>query len=448
VEVTHNPQIRAPALDELVSGIDAGGRRKNTDCAIILPFNGETGCVRAHLRLLEFQTEQDFDVILVSSSSPVLEKKPARTRYGTVSIKLKKPLGAGAFYVGQKYAFENGYRTIILADADALPAHRHLVGRLKTAVASDNSAIHIPKASSIRRGSPSRSIHWYGAMHSRALAKSGFTFLPLYFGGVDDELQARMQDAGIRIRYLDGVSVSHPLYKPMPLPAATARALNDIRNRAPQFYRFPPSLWPVMPIFSALSMFSFRDNAGRHEGRIGLASSALSSMVRGTIPCQHFTDASVRIQPYPACRLEDALSHENPAKAIALCMEVGDSGFPKFQDACKKRGIPCEMIFFEESGNPLSYSHNLLAGPFISGSVVVFSDWRLFFNPLLLLYRRAYLHDGKSTWLVADEGSLIKRAGSFILTTFSFMALAAAYFPASLISWLRVGKSRLRYGLE
>jgi hypothetical protein len=430
-----------------VSGIDEDGKGKNADCAIIIPFSGETECVRAHLRLLESQTEQDFDVILVSSSIlPILDETPGGSRYGTVSIKLKKPLGAGAFYVGEKYAFDKGYKTIILADADAMPNSPELVRRLKTAVAFDNMAVHIPKASSVRRGSPTRSIHWYGAMHPGVLAKSGFTFLPLYFGGVDDELQSRMQDAGIRVRYLDDVSVSHPLYKPMPLPAATARALNDIRNRAPQFYRIPPSLWPVMPVFSAFSMLSFCDNQGRYGERLGLALRALSSMVRGLR--QPFSDKGVRLQHYPACRLEDAFSQDGPAKAFALCMEVGESGFPRFQDACKRRGIPCEKIFFEESGNPISYSLRLLAGPFMSGTLVVFSDWRLFFNPILLLYRRVYLHDGKSTWLVANEGSLIKRIGSLILTTVSFMALAAAYLPASLVSWLRVGKSRLRYGLE
>lgn len=443
---------RAPTLPELVLSCDESGRRDGAACAVVLPFHGEIECVRRHLELLASQDDPDFDVILVSSSPHPFGKsvRPSKaSSHGTVSLMLRMPLGAGAFYVGQRYAHENGYAVVILADSDAYPVDASLIRKLKGAAISGRNAIHLPSAASAGRGRHSPSIHWYGALHDGALSKSGFTYLPLFFGGVDDELESRMMDSGLAIHCLPDASVSHPLFKPVSMEPATARALNDIRNRGPQLYRLRPFLWPIMPLFTAFSMLSFCDSQSRAKHRMRLALRALLSSAKGS-SSPHFEKSDATIPLYPESRVADALSgpEHGQKKAFVLCPKIGDTDSSEFVNKCAASGINTSRILFGEGGNPVQYSLALLCGPFLNGTAIVFSDWRLVYNPFLLLYRKAYVHDGKGTWLVSDTPGFIERLGKCALSCFLFCALAFLYVPSSFISWLRVGKSRLRYGLE
>ena len=186
------------------------GRRKSS--AIIIPAYQDPGMLRKHLSLLCHQTTYDFDVIAVHGSEERIES--ADPKLSILHVRLKRNLGcAGAFYVGQRIALEEGYRKIILADDDCLPESEDLVEALAKKLDTEYVAspmIRLRPSDKLCRGV----IHHYGAMRREALLSAGLSYLPFFLSGEDFDLMRRFAKAGMAIAPVDAVA-SHPLWPPI-----------------------------------------------------------------------------------------------------------------------------------------------------------------------------------------------------------------------------------------
>lgn len=203
---------KGPPHGELIAGrIDkrAGGRRST---AIIIPSYRDPVMLRNHLALLSRQTTYDFDVIAIHGSDECIES--ADPKMSILHITLDRNLGcAGAFYVGQRIALEEGYPKIILADDDCLPESEDLIETLATKLETEPAAsprIRLRPSDRLCRGV----IHHYGAMRREVLESVGLSYLPFFIGGEDFDLMRRMNRKGIRIALVAPVA-SHPSWPPI-----------------------------------------------------------------------------------------------------------------------------------------------------------------------------------------------------------------------------------------
>ncbi|NYZ74267.1 glycosyltransferase, partial [Candidatus Micrarchaeota archaeon] len=108
-------------------------RKKKANGLIIMPFYRAYDYLFKHLELLEAQTFQDFDLLIVLNSLSDEKKvldfiNQNKFGYGIIVAKRKEDTGsAGGFFTGEKYALENGYKYIIITDDDCLPVNkRHI----------------------------------------------------------------------------------------------------------------------------------------------------------------------------------------------------------------------------------------------------------------------------------------------------------------------------------
>lgn len=184
--------------------------------AIIMPCYNEKEIVLQHLELLAKQRTNNFDVLLVLSNimdAKEMEKtvKKAKYSFGVVLLRRASDTGsAGGFYVGEKYALENGYKCVILADADALPIDRNLVEKLIEAHQKGNEIV-LPKCLFMLDGKKvyeHRGPHFYGMISSNLLKKAGLHFAPLYLGADDSEFIIRMMKFA-QIAYVESTLI-HP----------------------------------------------------------------------------------------------------------------------------------------------------------------------------------------------------------------------------------------------
>ena len=97
---------------------------KKTIC-VIVTYN-RLGCLKDCLSALKNQTAQDFDILVVNNGSTDGTKEYIDELEDVLKIHQENLGGAGGFYAGMKYGFENNYEWVWLMDDDGAPAPNQL----------------------------------------------------------------------------------------------------------------------------------------------------------------------------------------------------------------------------------------------------------------------------------------------------------------------------------
>jgi GT2 family glycosyltransferase len=195
-----------PGLSELVSRIKDLRGKKRGKTAIVIPTWRKNGLMGEHIKRLASQEHGGFDAIIVYSE----EDEFLEDTCGIPSVHIKRKTdsgSAGGFYVGEKFALENGYQYIILSDNDCFPESKTLVQDLLRAL-EDGADVAFPKIRNADGKEPeaNRLLPQYGCMRADVLRDVGLSYLPLHFGGEDVELFERMRKRGCRIAKIDSVA--------------------------------------------------------------------------------------------------------------------------------------------------------------------------------------------------------------------------------------------------
>ncbi len=199
-----------PPWEELVSEVK-DERQEKADMALVIPSYSSKRMLEEHMRRLSRQTFQRFHVIVVYGENDEFVGGAGRM----VHLREHGKNGcAGAYYTGEKYALEGGYKIIVLADNDCLPESDGLLGRY-AAEMERGAAVVLPTIMNppLESARPGSIIHHYGCIRRDVLGKAGLTFLPLYFGGEDSDLIGRIVANGFNIRHVEEMA-AHPAFKP------------------------------------------------------------------------------------------------------------------------------------------------------------------------------------------------------------------------------------------
>ncbi len=161
---------------------------KKRDIVIVIASKNDRKTLESHIAALSKQTFREFNIIIVyGKSDEFLEVENA------IHIREKSGRGsAGAFYIGERIALDQGYRTIILADDDCLPVSENLLEEMDRARKKGENAI-LPQVDYGKAKLDLDIIHHYGCFSREVFEKVGLTYLPFYFGGEDIELLSRIR---------------------------------------------------------------------------------------------------------------------------------------------------------------------------------------------------------------------------------------------------------------
>lgn len=428
-----NPQwiAEGPPLKEIV--LKTLGKPKSGRTAIVIPAHNEPEQMLAHLSALEKQSTADFDVIAVLSPGFPAEKIAGRRPYGLILLLLKEPLGAAGYYAGEKFALSKTYRTIILADSDAMPLSRMLVERLSEAASSCDDSAFFPY---MRRpdSDPKRSgsIHWYGAMNRTVLERSGLTFVPLFFGGVDEELEQRIISSGSRIADVPDLLMDHPLSKYVSLDSGVARTLFDLRNRGKMLYN--RHSWSRTPIFYSLNWMSFLDRPDRASRRLEMGLRAMWDLVRADFSVNYWSLDSLDFQ-YKEVTLSEALSSSKNIVVVGRDREKDSvPGCARFE---------CAMF---ESLKPSDHFLGLIPIAARCDTMILSVQWSHRFCLPSLLAPNVYMRIGERMYVIQQERHALVRYARFILSSALLVFLGGFYLTLSFFSWLRLRKVSDGYG--
>ncbi len=200
---------RGPSLDEIVSESRDDRRGGQRRLAVIIPSYRDGAVLKAHLERLSKQTCRDFDVIAVYGEG---DRFIAAPQASVLHIRRRFDIGsAGAFYAGEKKAIAEGYEYLIMADDDCLPESPHLLESIVESL--KDSHVAYPRVSYGGEAARNGWIHHYAGMRREVLERVGFSYLPLYMGGEDVELECRIMAAGFRLSTVRALA-AHPMYRP------------------------------------------------------------------------------------------------------------------------------------------------------------------------------------------------------------------------------------------
>ncbi len=205
--------VNGPELSELVAEVLDNRKNKKAKLAVVIPSFKNNSLLKKQLDKLSEQTFRDFDIIAVYGKDDDFVDTPEWA--SMLHIKEQSRTGsAGAFYIGQKKALEDGYELITLADNDCIPISEGLLEKFSDA-AKKGADVMLPDIIYVpsEKSQKGYVIHHYGCMKNEVFRKIGLSFLPFYFGGEDFELSERITDNGFKIHNLDSL-VSHPKNKP------------------------------------------------------------------------------------------------------------------------------------------------------------------------------------------------------------------------------------------
>lgn len=113
----------------------------NKILAVVVTYN-RLELLKRCIKGLQSQTLKDFDILIVNNGSTdgtkewidSLSKEILRIHQGNLG-------GAGGFYAGQKYGYDNGYEWIWMMDDDGVPDSNQLSELLKVAERYDKKII-------------------------------------------------------------------------------------------------------------------------------------------------------------------------------------------------------------------------------------------------------------------------------------------------------------------
>ena len=171
---------------------------KQAGLLIIIPAYKSFDNVEKHLECLSGQSFQDFNALFILGTGFERERlvrliQSRRFRFGILlSTRLSERGGAGAFYAGQRYALENDYKYMILADDDCLPEDPLVVGALRSSAMSGAGYVsprirfsNVDSSFRLPNLEDYTSIYHYTLFSSSLVRKLGLIYLPA-FGGAED----------------------------------------------------------------------------------------------------------------------------------------------------------------------------------------------------------------------------------------------------------------------
>jgi hypothetical protein len=163
--------------------------KKKSACAIVIPCADSDRLLQSHLSSLEKQTDQDFDVIVISPRRPSV-----RTALNVLHFRERVMIGSsGGFGLGQVLGYALGYECIMNADADVVPYSRNLVEVLKKRALREQKAlvplfVMLETGKSSGMGNPNE----YGVVTRSHVERHGFELFRLFKGAEDYEYYERL----------------------------------------------------------------------------------------------------------------------------------------------------------------------------------------------------------------------------------------------------------------
>ncbi len=184
-----------------------------TDVLVVVTSLSGYGFLQKHLRLLERQTYQRFNLLLILGK-PFEDRELlahfARKKYkfGVIVARENERRGcAGAYFTGQKYALEKGYKYLAMADDDCMPTDRRLIEELYS---HRNHDVVSPTMVWVEDGYRKKGFlaapTSYSLFSTNVLRKYGLHYLPLFHGADDIEYMERIGIEPLQIKN----KVEHP----------------------------------------------------------------------------------------------------------------------------------------------------------------------------------------------------------------------------------------------
>ena len=98
--------------------------------AVVVTFN-RIADLKECLKALHNQSYKDFDIVVVNNGSTDGTRDYLDSQSDIITIHQDNLGGAGGFYAGMKYMFENGYDWLWMMDDDGIPDENQLKELLK-----------------------------------------------------------------------------------------------------------------------------------------------------------------------------------------------------------------------------------------------------------------------------------------------------------------------------
>ena len=161
------------------------GKKKN-DCVLVIPCaESDSAFAGRHLAVLEKQTTDKFDVLIISG-------KPLKfkTKVNVLYFRENYPLGSsGGFGLGQVLGYTLGYEYVMATDVGVTPCSNDVIETLKRRAAAEQKLV-VPLSMGLKEeiGNPEQ----YGICPRKVLEEDGFLFFRLYKGGEDGEYMNRL----------------------------------------------------------------------------------------------------------------------------------------------------------------------------------------------------------------------------------------------------------------
>ena len=185
-----------PGLQNLVKEHKDGRKGRQNSILVILPSYHDGFRLRRYLDRLKGQESKNFDVIVILAADDEFIDEPDLPIY---QVKRKMDFGfAGSVYLGQLFAYENGYEYYIFADMDRVPCQESSIGDLHGAIKSKNheraygnmlcEGIYLPGEKIVGIENPKTIIAkgsntvFFNLIKTSTLEKTGLYFLPWYMG--------------------------------------------------------------------------------------------------------------------------------------------------------------------------------------------------------------------------------------------------------------------------
>jgi hypothetical protein len=432
-------RLGSPGLGTLFSDrLDARKKRARI-IAIIIPSYNRKQVLENHLDALALQSSHDFDIIIIYGMEDSFVETPGWS--SILHLHRKWDYGsAGAFYAGEKLAVSDGYEKIILADDDCYPVSRDLVAKLGKALDSHTMAkpkLFLPP----KLGKTETVLPQYGALREYAFKELGYSYLPLYSGFEDVELEERVRSRFGPPEAVDALA-SHPWFMP-PILAADFVPKAHYLGHGSASHRHV--LGRHFGAFTDLFFRGLKCVACLAIGRSDISIGYVNCLVLEYSSLLGMARPSFARMPNFAHRYKD--EDVGPGSIDSIFVYGDFKSDPDLYDAGKVKST----LFFREKKQSEKIPGILHAIGNLGKNISFegwFSDWDLKYA---LPSRRVALRNaGKLVWVTPERSSLWIASGVLLV----FMAIPAIVFTAGFFSALGMANQMLRapsnvgYGID
>lgn len=199
--------------------------KKKSDICIVIPTFNQYETTKSTILKLKEQTI-NFDIVVVDNASTDNTFEKLKSDFSDITLISSKENygGAGGLYLGQKYAYENGYEYIILSDNDAIPIDEDLIEEIVKN--SDEYFMVSPfnQAENMKQDNDIYTFH-YGCYHRNIVKKIGYVDWKMFIYGDDVEYWLRLEKYGIKRK-----KIYKKYWHPMKYHYSVNRVYFDIRN--------------------------------------------------------------------------------------------------------------------------------------------------------------------------------------------------------------------------